>query len=385
LSSVSKPRRRILHGGRSAWRELLRRDRYGVKFTTRWNPWRIVPGILFVVAYVLLDRMTVFFQMWSGISAWYPPVGLALGMLVGMGLAYAPLMLLVGVIAGVVNYHQSPYTATFWIINLIVVGAYSGAAYLLRRVLRAESPFERLSDVFRYVGVALGVAICVAPLGALSLLWTELIRRSDYIKASLNWFIGDSVALLCVTPFLLIHVMPWLRERGERYARGELGRQALLPLAPRRIPGRREILESLAQTGSIVLALAIVFESNLAQSHELFYSLFLPTIWIAVRHGMAGATYAVLPLDMGAMAMLKIFPEDLHRLGMLQFLMLIVSLTGSCLGALITERENSEPGLRNSEARLLAIVSAIGEIVFEFDRGGFFATCGRQMKRRWRG
>jgi integral membrane sensor domain MASE1 len=195
-----------------------------VKFAKQWNPWRIGPGIVFVLVYVLLDRMTVFFQMWTGISAWYPPVGLAPGMLVGMGLAYAPRMLLAGAIAGIVNYHQSPYSAAFWIINLVVVGAYSGAAYLLRRVLRSESSFERLSDVFRFVAVALGVAICVAPLGALSLLWTHLIHSTDYVKAALNWFIGDSVALLCITPFLLIHVMPWLRKRGARYARGERGR-----------------------------------------------------------------------------------------------------------------------------------------------------------------
>jgi PAS domain S-box-containing protein len=361
-----------LQGERTAWGKLLRRDKSEVNFTERWNPWRIVPGIVFVVVYVLLDRATVFFQMWTGISAWYPPVGLALGMLVGMGLAYAPLMLLAGVSASIVNYHVSPYTTSFWIINFVVVGAYSGAAYLLRRVLRTESPFQRLSDVFRYVAVTLGVAICVAPLGALSLLWTHLIHRAEYLKASSNWFIGDSVALLCVTPFLLLHVMPWVREGGERYARGERGGRSKTPSVPRRTTGRGGVLESLAQAGSIVLALGIVFGSNLAPSNELFYLLFVPTIWIAVRHGMAGATCAVLALDVGAMAMLKIFPEDLHRLGMLQFMMFIVSLTGLCLGALITEQENSEQGLRASEARLLAMVGAIDEIVFEFDGAGIF-------------
>ncbi len=122
----------------------------------------------------------------------------------------------------------------------------------------------------------------------------------------------------------------------------------------------------------MILALVIVFASNLAQSHELFYLLFVPTIWVAVRHGMGGATSVVLGLDLGAMTMLKIFPEDLHRLGMLQFLMFIVSLTGLCLGALTTERENSEQGLRQSEARLLAVVGAIDEIVFEFDNAGIF-------------
>ena len=369
---MSKSHGRVLQSGRNAWGRLLLRDKSLTTGTVRWNPWRIGPGIVFVVVYVLLDRTTVYFQMWSGVSAWYPPVGLGLGMLVGMGLEYAPLMLLAGEIAGIVNYHQSPYTTTFWFINFLVVGAYSGAAYLLRRVLRAESPFQRLGDVFRYVAVALGVAICIAPLGALSLLWTNLIHRGDYIRASLNWFIGDSVALLCVTPFLLIHVMPWVRERGERYARGERGGRVKTPSLPWRATGRGGVLESSAQAGSVVLALVIVFASNLAQSHELFYLLFLPTIWVAVRHGMAGATYVVLGLDLGAMTMLKIFPEDLHRLGMLQFLMFIVSLTGLCLGALTTERENSEQGLRVTEARLLAIVGAIDEIVFEFDGAGIF-------------
>ena len=369
---MSKSHGRVLQSRSNAWGKLLPRDKSLTTGTVRWNPWRIGPGIVFVVVYVLLDRTTVYFQMWSGVSAWYPPVGLGLGMLVGMGLEYAPLMLLAGEIAGIVNYHQSPYTTTFWFINFLVVGAYSGAAYLLRRVLRAESPFQRLGDVFRYVAVALGVAICIAPLGALSLLWTDLIHRGDYIRASLNWFIGDSVALLCVTPFLLIHVMPWVRERGERYARGERGGRVKTPSLPWRATGRGGVLESSAQAGSVVLALVIVFASNLAQSHELFYLLFLPTIWVAVRHGMAGATYVVLGLDLGAMTMLKIFPEDLHRLGMLQFLMFIVSLTGLCLGALTTERENSEQGLRVTEARLLAIVGAIDEIVFEFDGAGIF-------------
>jgi signal transduction histidine kinase len=122
----------------------------------------------------------------------------------------------------------------------------------------------------------------------------------------------------------------------------------------------------------VALALGVVFASNLAQSHELFYLLFLPTIWVAVRHGIAGATCVVLGLDMGAMVMLRIFPEDLHRLAMLQFLMFIVSLTGLCLGALTTEREKSEQGLRATEARLLAMVGAIDEIVFEFDSAGVF-------------
>jgi PAS domain S-box-containing protein len=57
---------------------------------------------------------------------------------------------------------------------------------------------------------------------------------------------------------------------------------------------------------------------------------------------------------------------------MLQFLTLIVSLTGLTLGTLITERRSIEDGLRKSEDRLKAIVDAIDEVIFEIDREGIF-------------
>ena len=337
-----------------------------------WNPWRVVPAILFALLYFLLDRVTVFFQMWAGVSAWYPPVGLELALFIGFGISYAPLMFLAGVLATTINYHQSPYTLAFWAVNLAVVCGYSAAAVVLRRILRTESPFQRLSDVFRYLCVALGGAFCVAAVGAFTLTWDGSIRRADYLRAALNWCIGDSVALVCLTPFLLFHLMPWLHKRAEIYAHPmQSARPSPAPKLARAIRAR-SAAETLAQGGSIALALFIVFGSNLAQSYELFYLFFLPIIWIAVRRGMEGATGAVLALNLGTMLMLRIYPEDLHRLGMLQFLMLIVSLTGLCLGTLITERERSELELRASEARLQAMVGAIDEIVFEFDGAGIF-------------
>lgn len=342
------------------------------RITPIWNPWRIGTAIVFALLYLWLDRVTVFFQMWAGVSAWYPPVGLELALLIGFGISYAPLMFFAGIVASIVNYHQSPHALAFWAVNLVVVVGYSGAAVILRRILRADSPFQRLSDVFRYLCVAMGGAFCVAAVGAFTLTWDGSIHRADYAKAALNWSMGDSVALVCLTPFLLFHVMPWLHKRADLYARPLQHDQ---PLAPTVRPGsvrKRSAAETLAQAGSIGLALFIVFGSNFAQSYELFYLFFLPIIWIAVRRGLEGATSAVLALNLGSMLMLRIYPEDLHRLGMLQFLMLIVSLTGLCLGTLITEREQSEQELRNSEARLQAMVGAIDEIVFEFDGYGIF-------------
>ena len=334
------------------------------------NPWRVGPGIVIVVLYILLDRMTVFFQMWQGVSAWYPPVGLEVAVLTGLGIAYAPLMAVAGLSASILNYHEAPFALSTWIMVCISVGGYTCASYLLRRVLRDQAPFQTLGDVFRYSGVALVAAVVVGTLGPLSLMWDKVIVRTDYPKAALNWFVGDSVALVSLTPFLLMHVMPWLRRQAENYdQRGQIATPC-----PERVRakafGARGSLELMAQAGSIVLALWIAFGLHLAQSYELFYLLFVPTIWIAVRHGMPGATCATLMLNLGAMLMLRLSPENMGRLGVLQFLMLIVSLTGLCLGALITERESGEQRLREGEARLQAMVGAIDEIVFEFDGAG---------------
>jgi PAS domain S-box-containing protein len=369
LSPASKLQPKILADGRTvgeAWME----EKAAAYLAALRNPWRVGPGIVIVLLYIILDRMTVFFQMWQGVSAWYPPVGLEVAVLTGLGMAYTPLMVVAGFSSSVLNYHQSPFALTTWLMVLVSVGGYSCASYLLRRVLRAHAPFQTLGDVFRYLGVALSAAVVVGTLGPFVLTWDKSILPADYPKAALSWFVGDSVALVCLTPFLMLHVTPWLRRRAESYDR----REPMLAASPDRIHAKRfggqGSLETAAQAGSIVLALWIVFGSHLAQSFELFYLLFLPTIWIAVRHGMPGATIATLSLNLGAMAMLKIAPEDMQRLGVLQFLMLIVSLTGLCLGALITERESSEQELREGEARLLAMVGAIDEIVFEFDGAG---------------
>jgi PAS domain S-box-containing protein len=370
LNPASKTRRKILHERRAALGEAWRGDKFAEFFTALRNPWRVVPGIIFFILYILLDRLTVFFQMWQGVSAWYPPVGLEVAVLTGLGLAYAPVMFVAGISASVLNYHLSPFALSTWVMICISVGGYTGASYLLRRVLRAETPFQTLGDVFRYLGVALGGAVFVGVFGPLALMSDKLILRMEYSRAALSWFVGDSVALVCLTPFLLLHVTPWLRKRAENYdQRGEIP-AAIVKRVRAKAFGARGSLEVIAQAGSIVLALWIVFGSHVAQSSEVFYLLFLPTIWIAVRHGMSGATCATLVLNLGAMAMLRIAPEDIRRLGVLQFLMLIVSLTGLCLGALITERESSEQELRDGEARLQAMVGAIDEIVFEFDGAG---------------
>jgi PAS domain S-box-containing protein len=329
----------------------------------QWLLWRVGIGTGFVVLYVLLDRSAVFFQMWEGISAWYPPAGLALALLVGVDISYAPLLLVAGMAAAYVNYPLSPLSLDFWLINSIVAAGYSSAAYVLRRVLRVDTAFRSLRDVNWFVAAALAFSFFVAASGSAVFLWTHSLRWSDYPKAVLNWWVGDAVALICLAPFLLIHVTPWLRRRvGLRNDSAESER----PFGTSSL-ARRSHFESCAQAASILLSLWIVFGWKLVKSDALFYLFFLPILWIAVRRGLSGVTFAVVLLNSGAMIMLRLNAADPHRLTLLQILMLIVSLTGLSVGTVISERQKAEQESREGEARLQALVRSIDELVFEFD------------------
>jgi PAS domain S-box-containing protein len=336
--------------------------------------WRLGAAVTFVILHILLDRMTVAFEMGNGIiSAWYPPAGLEVAVLIRFGMSFAPVVLLANVISMIIDYHQSPYAYAFWVQTLAIAGGYSTAAYVLRRILPRDTPFRSVGDVFGFGCIAITTAFCVGCIGALTLVWQDPALIAQYPKMVLNWAVGDSVGMISVTPFVLVHVMPWFFRKSTRQALATKLRVSAL--AHEIVPKQIEPLgmfEYLGQTAAITLTLWIVFGSKLGESYDLFYLCFLPIIWIAVRQGIPGVTIGILFLNLGSMAMLRIYPEDLHHLAMLQFLMLIVSLTGLSLGTLITERHSSEEELRESAARLTAIVAAIDEVIFEFDRHGIF-------------
>jgi PAS domain S-box-containing protein len=334
--------------------------------------WRLGIGGGFILSFMLLDRTTVYFQMWQGISTWYPPVGLALALLIGIDLSYAPLVLVAGAISSVVNYHLSPFSLSFWLTNATVGIGYSAAAYVLRRVLRVDIAFRTLRDVNWFVAVALASSFCVGAAGSAAFVWGKSLQWDDYYPAVLNWWVGDAVAIVCLTPFLLVHVAPWLCRRiaaGDAVA-GSSRLASAAELGHNSLAARN--FETAGQAGGILLSLWIVFEWNPVKGYGLFYLFFLPILWIAVRRGLRGVTVAVALLSCGAMLMLRLNGADPRQLTQFQILMLIVSLTGLSVGTVISERGRAEGEAREGAARLEALVGSIDELVFEFDGEGVY-------------
>ena len=273
---------------------------------------RVGVAIMFVALYVLLDRSTVFFQMWSGVSAWYPPSGLSLAMLIGFGSSYVPLVMLGGLIAGIANYHQPFFSYSTIGANLAVSGGYWAAAFVLRKVLKIDARLRSMRDIFRLLLVSLASSCAVAFAGVLMGVADHTIKPSEYLHASITWWVGDAVTLASLTPFLLMYVMPGLLQFC-RVPGTETVERAEETDGLRRSSHTMPVwIETLLLTASMAGTLWIVFLGSYSRRSELFYLLFLPIIWTAVRRGLRGVTAGILALNFGIIILLRIYPEDNH-------------------------------------------------------------------------
>lgn len=347
----------------------------------RWKLRRFLVALCFLIVYVLLDRSTISFQIWTEISAWYPPTGLAFAALIGFGAACAPVILIAEYISSIFNYHQPVHSYIFLVGNIEFVAVYTAAALVLQWIAKIDWRLRSVRDVM-WLLVAGNCAACVgAFLGAAFLAADHLIPAHTYFRATMNWWVGDAVAIGSVVPFCLIYILPGLRRfAGYSESDGTTG-QALILANRHELRGFPRALESAMFAASMVAVLWVALSGKFARGNEMFYLLFPPLIWVAVRRGLRGATAAILALDTGLIVALRIYPRSPGELTLLQFLMLILSLAGLVLGALISERDAGELRLSEEEARIRLLLESTGEAIYGVDNNGECTFCNHAMLR----
>ncbi|HET7105576.1 MAG TPA: PAS domain S-box protein [Candidatus Acidoferrum sp.] len=318
-----------------------------------------------VLVFVLLDRATFYLQMWPTISPWYPPVGFAVALLVGLGLRILPVFLVAGYLAAFVNFHQSVTGLPFLLVSPVICLVYGLASLYLRHRLTNSNRIRTIRDVNNILGVTL-LASLVSATGCTAIqVWSGEIRSTQYAQAAFNWWIGDAVALSSLTPFLLEFVLPWCR----RYL-GFAGTLELEPTEKNWPPSRTQILESIGFLSAIAFLIYLSFENILARSVHLFYLFFLPLIWIAVRRGLRGVVVALVLVDSSLAIVARLTHQAKEELVILQFLTLILALTSLILGAVIGERKGVEKRLAEEEERVRLILDSTAEGIYGIDNNG---------------
>lgn len=302
------------------------------------SPWLIGSG--YVVGYVLVDWITFIYPFAPfGITPWNPNTGLSFVLVLLFGRKFIPLLFVAPLAFDAIVLHfPFPWSVEALLIALAGGGYAAGFAFLLRRGSRFNPALKRLRDLIVLLVVA-AVSSAFVGAGYIGILIaTNLLPAQQAIPAALQYWVGDMIGIAVVAPFGLVI----------------LTRGGFLKISA----------EAAMQILVVIAALVLAFVHAGRYDFELFYVLFVPIIWMAVRGGLELVAAGVLLTQIGLILGLQILPNKEVSITALQAEMLVLAITGLIAGALVTERRRVEMQLRSHQDSLarMARLRSVGEL-----------------------
>src|ERR1700730_5537938 len=254
----------------------------------------VLLGSGYLIIYVLLDwisNIEPYAQF--AITPWNPNTGASFAVILIFGRRMIP-YLFIAPLLGDLLVRQLPLPPVLEMSSAVVIGSVyaAGGLFLLRPALGFDRGLSSIRDLLILIVVTVVSAALVAA-GYVGLLFAAgLIPTADVTSAALRYWVGDVIGIIVVTPFLLIL---WMRGSGLRISR-----------------------EALLQITAIAAAQTIVFGYPEEKQLQLFYVVFLPIIWIAVRTGIEGATSGILATQVGLILGVELVSDGTHDVIALQ-------------------------------------------------------------------
>jgi PAS domain S-box-containing protein len=322
-------------------------------------------SIAYIALCLTLDRLSFIGALHGvGITPWNPSTGVSIALLIIKGPRYAPLVMAAELVSGAVLPKVAIPLAPVFLGAHMVTAGYTGAAVMLRHA-GFQAGIRRSSDVVLLLIVTIISSGLVATGFVASYAFAGVVPWSGFGEAWFQFWIGDAIGIVALLPPLLL-----LNERIKEWA----------PWVRGRSPSR--LVECAAHTASIVAALVAVF-SGMGGDHPLglFYLLFLPLIWIAMRHGLPGASCSVLAIQIGLIVGLEIQGHSKAVLRAFQLLMFALASTGLMLGAVVSERRRLSLALVDSEEHRAAILNTVPDGVLMIDSQGNIRSINPAVER----
>ena len=285
-------------------------------------------AVAYLAGYALLDRLSYVYGYGNlNITPWNPPTGLSLALILLFGRRFLP-WVVVAPAFGDLLVRGLPLPASAEIASVLIIGGgYAAAATLLlspRLSFDATLSSRRSLLLLGLVAAGSAALVAAAFVGMLTVL--DIVPAADFARAGLRFWVGDVIGIAVLTPFLLVVAT---RRRWPRLSWELVGLHAL-----------------------ILLALWMVFGVIDAYRFQVFYILFLPIVWTAVRFGLEGVTGTLLVAQLGLMAVIHFTKATSAEVTAYQALMVVLAFTGLAVGVLITEQQRTERRLRLNEEAL---------------------------------
>jgi diguanylate cyclase (GGDEF)-like protein/PAS domain S-box-containing protein len=291
-------------------------------------------SLSFVLLYLLLNRPEVIFFSRVGFVAWYPAIGLVMALMLGVSPWYALLACLADTFAGRVLYAQPVMSFSNTLGTAGIAICYGAAAYLLRGPAQIDLGLRRRRDVVRYVLVSGAAAVGATIIGVACLIADHSITWSEYKSSALGWFLGDTIGLVGIAPFLLVHVFPYVRKwLAQTLVQAPSG----IACAGRTMLTLGTLAEASGQGLTIAAVLWAMFGTKDGR-YDHFYLCFIPIIWIAMRQGVRRVVTGLLALNFGIVVAMHLFPPTPALFAQVALLMLVLSAVGLIVGSEVSER-----------------------------------------------
>ena len=317
----------------------------------------------YLVAYIALDWVSYVYALRPfNITPWNPPTGLSLALLLVFGLRWSPALFVASLGSEFAVRGVSAPLGFSVLSSLLVAIGYTALAWALLRVARFDPRLERLRDVTWFSAlVAIGTLAV-----AFAYVWLVLAegfittrRLPDFV---LRFWIGDMIGIIVTTPLLLVY--------RNRY---DFGRVT-----------RTQVLEIGAQMACIVFSLWVVFGLQPVNAPKFFYLLFMPLIWIAMRHGIHGTVAANAIVQVGLIAGARLAGNEASLVLELQFRMLALAVTGLFLGMAVTKWRRAQNALVARESELSTIVRTAPDGIVALDERERIASLNAEAENIFR-
>jgi len=287
-------------------------------------------GAGFLTLYLLLDWASYVEPLRdTNITPWHPNTGLVMALLLARGARWAPLVAF-GIFTGELLTGEGPSP---WQVlaptSLYLAAVYACAAWALRR-RGLDRPIGTPQGAAWFAGVT-AVAGGFAAAGYVAILVSGgLLNSSEAWSSVGRYWIGDFNGIIALTPVLLL---------------------LKVDRAPLWEEIRRHRRELMLQALGAVFGVALAFALAAARDVRLFYPLFAPVTWVALRHGVPGAMISVSLVQAALLAALALTPGSIPLFDV-QFPLLSLGVTALFLGALATQHDRALRQMHDQDAVL---------------------------------